>query len=735
MPFQFIESVTGGFTLIAFLIACIAWIIKIKINNEKELIDSADNERKEKLVKEALEKFHIDTTTLTKQQKFELLMKRMNEKRIIWTRIGLLLLLFSVMVATITFYIYKDTAPKNLEKEISKYLNNNNLKKANNLYFFKNNKKDALILYDKESRNDNPFAQASLAKLYFMAWGALEDKEEASHLTNKSLSKLESYKDIDDKGWAYYNLAYLYNNGIGIKKNEKTSYEYYKKAKLKGNFAALNNLASFYEEGEANVKKNIAKAIELYEKSFNYSNKKYHTPAKNLGRIFSDTEYEEYSNEKAFYWYEIAAKLGNKDAMYYLGKMYSKGNYIKRDDVKAFDWYEKSMEKGNENAKFQVAYAYNNGIGVKKDLKNAVELYKDLKNDTTALNNLGIIYEYGGKDDFGFEVKKDEVKAVEYYEDSIEKGGSYAFDNLGELYLFGTRSIDKNYEKAYSFFSRGEEKGDKNSLSRLGYMYRNGFHVRKDIDKAIIYYKEAAKKEHVQSMVVLGDIYRYAKNNKTESLQWYKKALIYKTNESYIQMALVYRDGWGVEKDYDKALKLLLISSKNNNARAMFFLGELYLEKDKEKAFNWILKGAKNGNRCAKNSTGNNYFNGVGVKKDYKEAKLWFERSVKEDNFMHSYYNLGVMYEKALGVEKNYEKAIEYYNKGIDNTHKKSLRGLYRILSNKNYKKYDLKKAEKYLFKLAAEGDEKAIETLKRNAQIVKMATCSENNSLSSLGI
>lgn len=63
-----------------------------------------------------------------------------------------------------------------------------------------------------------------------------------------------------------YNLALMYENGIGIKKNEKEALAWYTKASTAGNSAAQYNLGVLYENGRG-TPVNFAKANQWYRKA------------------------------------------------------------------------------------------------------------------------------------------------------------------------------------------------------------------------------------------------------------------------------------------------------------------------------------------------------------------------------------------------------------------------------------------------------------------------------------
>lgn len=75
-----------------------------------------------------------------------------------------------------------------------------------------------------------------------------------------------------------------------------------------------------------------------------------------------------------------------------------------------------------------------------------------------------------------------------------------------------------------------------------------------------------------------------------------------------------------------------------------------------------LSRKAEAGDALAQNSLGCAYHNADGVERDYGKAKEWYEKSAAQGN-MYAQSNLGVLYKYGLGVEKNLSKAFEWYMK------------------------------------------------------------------------
>lgn len=78
--FEAVQYVTGIFSLVAFLAAAISVVFVKYISRKEGLIKSVPEEDRANLVEIALEDFSVDTSALTRQQKYDLLIQKMDHK-------------------------------------------------------------------------------------------------------------------------------------------------------------------------------------------------------------------------------------------------------------------------------------------------------------------------------------------------------------------------------------------------------------------------------------------------------------------------------------------------------------------------------------------------------------------------------------------------------------------------------------------------------------------------------
>lgn len=84
------------------------------------------------------------------------------------------------------------------------------------------------------------------------------------------------------------------------------------------------------------------------------------------------------------------------------------------------------------------------------------------------------------------------------------------------------------------------------------------------------------------------------------------------------------------------------------------------IEKSEEKALEWWTKAAERGVEEADYCLGCIHFEN----KDFQTAREYYLKAISDPVINEAGFQLGVIYENGLGLEKDIDKAIEYYKKG-----------------------------------------------------------------------
>ena len=122
----------------------------------------------------------------------------------------------------------------------------------------------------------------------------------------------------------FVRLGYMYLNGQGTEKKPEKSKEYFEKGAVLGDAESICMIGYLFEKG-LGVKKDIEKAIEHYNKAGKMG---YMKAYNNLGTVYAQIK----NMDKAEFYWELAAKSGNKTAIKNLIKFYRNRNNSEKVD-------------------------------------------------------------------------------------------------------------------------------------------------------------------------------------------------------------------------------------------------------------------------------------------------------------------------------------------------------------------------------------------------------------------
>lgn len=149
--------------------------------------------------------------------------------------------------------------------------------------------------------------------------------------------------------------------------------------------------------------------------------------------------------------------------------------------------------------------------------------------------------------------------------------------------------------------------------------------------------------------------------------------------ELQYKIGVLYELGKDVKKDYDKALKFLLLAAKNGNDNAQCELGKMYctgegVDLDYKEGFKWFSMASNQNNSFAQGNLGLMYENGYGVQKDYSMAFKYYMMAANNGNSI-AQSTVANMYKNGIGVEQNIIESEKWLkiaeNKDVDINKKK----------------------------------------------------------------
>lgn len=202
-------------------------------------------------------------------------------------------------------------------------------------YFLKQNYQKAVQYFSAAANKNEALAMLTLGNLYGSGVGVKQNYTKAVYWYKKAVAKGNVaamnylgliYRDgigtinkdpkaafdlftqaaslNNDEG--YFNLGYLYQNGIGLSKDNSKAISNYMQAANLGNVLAMNNLAFMYENG-VGVSQNYKEALN---------------------------------------WYMLSAAKGDANAECEVGQYYFNGTGVNRDYVFAKTWFIQAKKHG-----------------------------------------------------------------------------------------------------------------------------------------------------------------------------------------------------------------------------------------------------------------------------------------------------------------------------------------------------------------------------------------------------
>lgn len=271
---------------------------------------------------------------------------------------------------------------------------------------------------------NNPFAAYSLGGQYLRGQGVEQSDTEAY-----SLFYMAATHEKQPNAYAQYQLGKMYRDGTGTEVNPEEARLWY--ARSYAGFLAM-------EETMADDR--------LYYR---------------LGYMNMTGTGTEVDLEQARYYFEKAAELGNADALYGLGKLYLKPEFPDYDPVKAVEYLDRSAAKGNAFAKYQLGKLLCQGELVEKDIARGLPLLEEL-----AQNGVTFASYIAGKVYLKEEGWQDIKKAILYFRQAAEDGNSFAEYQLGRIYYFGY-GVRADQEKGMEYLKESAAHGNEYAANLL----------------------------------------------------------------------------------------------------------------------------------------------------------------------------------------------------------------------------------------------------------------------------
>jgi TPR repeat protein len=403
--------------------------------------------------------------------------------------------------------------------------------------------------------------------------------------------------------------------------------------------------------------------------------------------------------------YESAAFHGNSDAYLKLGQIYESGDGVIPNITYAYFNYTQSAICGKKEA---IAY-------IRKCIATSTSFHDYFKNFFQAHNNngeqneqscqmMGFLYHYG------YGVRKNYHRAMEWYEKAAEKGLRNAQRNLGILYqksltlqnkyeagfhlflksacqddpisqyLVGSayefgRGVEQNLYEAYIWFERAAINRNNDAQFRLARFYRDRRVIPEDVEKARKWFTYASAQKYKIARVCIGQLYQ-TRSNSTQgqktAIEYYMEATKNGCVTARLRLDVLNAELCddlfsGMQIFKELARKALIGDPESQQAVGLLYEnGSDFISKNTEFAFKWYLRAAITGRIESQYDVGTKYYNGQFTKKSLRKAVKWIMKAAKKGH-SKAQCDLGQLYQKGEGVKKNLWEAIKWYTFAMNN--------------------------------------------------------------------
>jgi len=142
---------------------------------------------------------------------------------------------------------------------------------------------------------------------------------------------------------------------------------------------------------------------------------------------------------------------------------------------------------------------------------------------------------------------------------------------------YANEAVDSgNYEKAISLYKKSANKGDLESQVELGYVYKLGeLDTKIDSEESLKWFLKAAKSGDSEGQFQAASFY-ITKGDFKEARRWLGKAAKQDNSNAMCLLGDLYYHGQGVEKDFNKAMKIYKLAVMLKNPLASYQLGTMY---------------------------------------------------------------------------------------------------------------------------------------------------------------
>lgn len=357
----------------------------------------------------------------------------------------------------------------------------------------------------------------------------------------------------------------------------------------------------------------------------------------------------------ALQYFKILADKGDiHDISDYINKLLLMNKTEEEKYKEAADYIKKEIEKGNYEHKEHFLNLVRKNIGIPIEKKEAAQYYK-LAADIGETDN---IYMYALLCDNGDIIPENKEDAAKYYKKAADNGNVDALNKFVNMLKNDEIDFDKKESYKQVYYKKAAENGNVIAMNEYGIILKN---AEKDYEGAAKLFQSAADKGNIEAMFNYGVMLKNGEGvaqNEEESDKCFK---IVVDSDDFISLICYAKMINSEEKSPEKIVKEF--QYLKNRSELGFENADLALKS---------LKNIETGSQ------------------DFLIGRTEFFKKEAENDDFEAIYKYATMLENGIGVQENYEEAINYYKYLIDKKYYRPIVDFIHLLTRKGKEIFSL---------------------------------------------
>lgn len=255
---------------------------------------------------------------------------------------------------------------------------------------------------------------------------------------------------------------------------------------------------------------------------------------------------------------------------------------------------------------------------------------------------------------------------------------------------------EQRYSQAFNEFLPLANEGDFRSQYYVAYLYINGYGVAQSPKEGLKYLQQAVDQNYDMAQALMAYLYDEGKivpEDKKKAVELYQQAALQNNISANLNLGVMYYKGESVPRNYQTALEYFQKVPLDQNPVVSRYLGDIYLNnaslRDYSKALKYYEISARQKDLNAYFNLGEIYRKGLGVDKDMSRAITYYKYAASQ-NYSSAQYMLGIIYANGEGITKDIYKAYAWFHLASEQNLASAADAQQRLIKNMSLSDLDM---------------------------------------------